>query len=207
MTPSFYTGERRPSSAASHLFSLVPAAVAVNFVIGRLVAELGLPVYLDTVGTMLATVLGGVMTGVVAGLVSQLLAGLLSGYQWLAFAPIQLLIVLVTWWAVRAAGFRSGVRALGWGLLAGVLGGTMSAVISATLFGGVTATGVTAIVAVLRHAGVALDRAVLIASLTTDLLDKAVSFLLLALLLRALPRRTRFRFPSAIRAIGESLGP
>ena len=39
--------------------TLVPLAVAVNFVANYAVAALGLPIYLDTIGTFLASVLLG----------------------------------------------------------------------------------------------------------------------------------------------------
>lgn len=182
--------------------ALVPAAVAINLVIGRLVAEIGLPVYLDTVGTMLATALGGLGAGIAAGLLSQLLSGLFSGYQWLAFAPIQVIIAVATWLAARRAGFRSVLPAVGWGLLTGTVAGAVSAVISYLLFRGVTATGVTALVSLLNGIGMPLDRAVLAASLATDLADKAASFALVGYLLVSLPRRMRARFPLAARAIG-----
>lgn len=182
--------------------ALVPAAVAINLVIGRLVAEIGLPVYLDTVGTMLATALGGLGAGIAAGLLSQLLSGLFSGYQWLAFAPIQVIIALATWLAARRAGFRSVLPAVSWGLLTGAVAGAVSAVISYLLFRGVTATGVTALVSLLNGMGMPLDRAVLAASLATDLADKAASFALVGFLLGSLPRRMRARFPLAARAIG-----
>lgn len=182
--------------------ALVPAAVAINLVIGRLVAEIGLPVYLDTVGTMLATALGGLGAGIAAGLLSQLLSGLFSGYQWLAFAPIQVIIALATWLAARRAGFRAVLPSVGWGLFTGTVAGAVSAVISWILFRGVTATGVTALVSLLNGMGIPLDRAVLAASLATDLADKAASFALVGFLLLSLPRRMRARFPLVARAIG-----
>ena len=65
------------------LIALIPAAVAINLVIGRLVAELSLPIYLDTLGTMLVAVLAGLPGGLLVGTVSQLLSGMLSGHHWI----------------------------------------------------------------------------------------------------------------------------
>mgnify|MGYP003519742666 CR=1 FL=1 len=47
----------------ARLLALLPAAIAINLVIGGLVNALGLPLYLDSIGTILATVLAGPAAG------------------------------------------------------------------------------------------------------------------------------------------------
>lgn len=184
------------------LFALVPAAVAINLVIGRVVAELALPVYLDTLGTMLVAVLAGLGGGFLVGTVSQLLSGMLSGYQWLAFVPIQWLIALLAAVAAWRGGFAGPWRSAAWGAACGAACGAASAVISYVLFRGVTAGGVSAIAAALRALGLPLDAAVTLASLGTDIVDKTIAFVVVGMLLRALPRRVLGRFPLAARAVG-----
>lgn len=176
--------------------------MAINLVIGRIVAELALPVYLDTLGTMLVAILAGWRGGLIVGSVSQLLAGMLSGYQWIAFMPIQWLIAILAGGAAQGKGFASAWRSGAWGALCGLLCGATSAVISYLLFRGVTAGGVTAIGALFRSLGASLPVAVTAASVSTDLVDKTVAFVLVGFLLRALPRRILGRFPLAARAVG-----
>jgi hypothetical protein len=72
----------------ARLLALLPAAIAINLVIGGLVNALGLPLYLDSIGTILATVLAGPAIGVLAGAIGQLLFGLINGYQWIPFGLI-----------------------------------------------------------------------------------------------------------------------
>lgn len=184
------------------LIALIPAAVAINLVIGRLVAELSLPIYLDTLGTMLVAVLAGLPGGILVGTVSQLLSGMLSGYQWVAFMPIQWLIALLAAAAAGQGGFATPWRSGLWGAACGLACGLASAVISYILFRGVTAGGVTAISALLRTLDVPLPVAVTAASVSTDMLDKAAAFIVVGALLRALPRRVLGRFPLAARAVG-----
>lgn len=187
----------------SRLLTLIPTCVAINVVMGKVVQELSLPIYLDAVGTILITALLGPVAGTVTGLLSQGLTALLSGQMmWLAFAPIQLLIVFIVDVAVGRAGFRNPWRAVLWGLLCGVAGGTLSSVISFIMFKGVTATGVTALGALLRSLGFSLERAVTVASITTDVVDKGIAFALVATVLLALPVRMASRFPQAGKAIG-----
>ena len=184
------------------LFALVPAAVAINLVVGRVANELALPVYLDTLGTMLVAVLTGLPGGALVGTVSQLFAGMLSGYQWLPFVVIQWLIALLAAVAANRGGFATPLRSAWWGAACGILCGLISAVISFALFRGVTAGGVTAIGTLLRGLGLPLSTAVTAASLVTDILDKTVAFVVVGGLLRALPKRILGRFPVASRAVG-----
>lgn len=188
--------------ASPRVLALIPVAVALNLATGLVVAELSLPVYLDTIGTVLATALAGPAAGITTGLVSQVLTSLLGGYMWLAFAPIQVLIALLAALAAARRGFRSPPRAFLWGMLVGLAAGAVSSVISYLVFEGVTAGGVTAVTTLLRAVGLPLAQAVMAASIATDVVDKAIVFVLVAVVLAALPRRTVARYPWAARAAG-----
>jgi energy-coupling factor transport system substrate-specific component len=183
--------------------ALIPTCVALNVVLGRIVAELALPVFLDTVGTVTATALAGPWAGIITGLTSQGLVALTSGQMmWLAFAPIQVLIALVATAAARRGGFANAPMAVLWGALCGVLGGLTSSVISYFVFSGVTTTGITALGALFRYLGFGLPAAVTISSIGSDVLDKSLTFGFTGLVLRALPLRLASRFPVALRATG-----
>lgn len=184
------------------LLALIPTAVALNLAIGLVVAELGLPFYLDTVGTILAAALAGPAAGVITGLISQLVISLVGGYMWLAFAPIQVLIALLAAVVAWRGGFGSPAAAVGWGALVGLIAGAASSVISYLAFRGVTASGVTAVTTVLRGLGFTLPQSVALSSVGTDLFDKALAFFLVSLVLGALPDRLLGRFPGAARAAG-----
>ena len=145
-----------------------PRGVAINLVVGQITNELALPVYLDTLGTMVVAALVGLSGGLLVGTVSQLLSGMLRGYVWIAFTPIQWLVAGVVAVAASRSGFASVGRSAAWGAAAGIVCGSVSAVISFFLFGGVTATGVSAIGAFLLSVGVPLPIAVTLASIITD---------------------------------------
>jgi energy-coupling factor transport system substrate-specific component len=178
---------------SSRLLALVPLAVAINVAMGFVVNQLGLPVYLDTIGTVLAVLLAGVWAGVVVGLLGQAIIALQVGVFMLAFAPIQALIAVFAALAARANGFASPLRAAAWGAAVGFVSGAASAVISYFVFKGVTATGVTGLATVLRASGFTLPQSVMVSSVLTDVVDKTLVFLLVAALLRALPARVASR--------------
>ena len=179
---------------------LVRLGVAVNLVIGQIVAALVLPVYLDAVGTILVAALAGPRAAVAAGLVSQVLAAVLSGnFSWLPFALVQIVIALYASLAARLGLFRRMATALPAGLLLGALAGGTAAPIAYFVFGGATAGGVTAVTTVLRALGAPLKVAVFTSSLSTDLLDKTIAFALVCLILRSLPTHLAARFPALAR--------
>lgn len=196
-------GTHLRSPVNARLLALLPAAIAINLVVGGLVNALGLPLYLDSIGTILATVLAGPVVGMLAGAIGQVLFGLINGYQWIPFGLIQLLIAALAGVAAAHAGFSSTGRTVLWGLLTGLLAGALSAVISYFLFKGVTATGTTAVVTVLRQLGWSLPVAVTASSLGLDLMDKVVAFMVVGALVRSLPSRMMGRFPRAARAVGQ----
>lgn len=190
-------------NVSPRLFALVPAAVAINLVVGRVVAELGLPVYLDTLGTMLVAVLAGLGGGLLVGTLSQILSGLLGGFTYFPFTPIQWLVALLATLAARRGGFRDVPRTIGWGLTSGLACGMLSAPISYFLFGGITTPGMAAVVTLLQALGFSNASATGTSSILSDMVDKTAAFLAVGTLLRALPKRILGRFALAARAVGK----
>jgi uncharacterized membrane protein len=59
---------------------LIPIAIAINIAIGELVVRLKLPVYLDSIGTVLVGALAGPWAGMVTGALANLLWGLFNPF-------------------------------------------------------------------------------------------------------------------------------
>lgn len=179
---------------------VIRLGVAVNLVIGQIVAALLLPVFLDAVGTILVAALVGPRAAIAAGLTSQVLAAMLSGnFSWLPFAVVQIVIALYASAAARVGAFKRFSTALPAGLILGVLAGATAAPIAFYMFGGATAGGVTFLTTTLRALGVPLKAAVFTSSLGTDLLDKTIAFGVVCLILRNLPNHLAGRFPALAR--------
>jgi energy-coupling factor transport system substrate-specific component len=188
---------------SARLLALIPLAVGINLAMGKFASALSLPVFLDTVGTVLVAALAGPAAAVLTGLVSQTAFTVVDGkLMWLAFMPVQLAVAVYAGYAARAGMFRSSWRAGASGLGLGVLAATLSWPISFLLFGGVTASGVSLVTTVLTALHVPVAWAVYFASLGTDLLDKSISFFLVFVILQSLPDRTAARFPVASKARG-----
>jgi energy-coupling factor transport system substrate-specific component len=77
----------------------------------------------------------------------------------------------------------------------------MSAPISAFLFGGVTGSGTDALVVFFRSAGLSIFQSAFAQGLTSDPLDKTISYTVVFLILAALPVTVRTLFPRGDRVV------
>ncbi len=120
--------ERLQKDFTTITLALIPVAIVINIVVGQLVALLKLPVYMDSVGTMLVAILAGPIAGAVTGVLTNLIWSLLpapagSQYAW-AFAGTAVIIGLVTglfanwgWFKRKLPQTRALAYVLGIGIL------------------------------------------------------------------------------------------
>jgi hypothetical protein len=238
---------------------LIPVAIAINIAIGTLVVFLKLPVYLDSIGTVLVGALAGPWAGALTGALANLIwglftpniapffyvaavIGLMAGFfgrrgvfqqespRWvsvligavffftLAFfitaflnrqtdatgyttypTPGELisryLIVFVLAILIGALiGYfllqKGGYVGLA-GLATGIVAAIISAPTAAYVFGGVTGAGTDLLVAAFRASGGNILSSVMAQGAVSDPFDKMTSFMIVWLILRALPARFR----------------
>jgi energy-coupling factor transport system substrate-specific component len=154
--------------------TLVPLAVAVNFVANYAVAALGLPIYLDTIGTFLASVLLGPWWGALAGVLTNVVGAVPNGVSNLLFAPVNVAAALLWGYGIRRFGL--GRNAIVFFLLAaavGVVTGALATPIVLYLFGGSTGHPSDLITATLSSFGI--ERAALVASVASSVPDKVIA--------------------------------
>ncbi len=184
----------------AQVWSLLAFGVGLNLVLGSLVALFKIPLYLDSLGTVLVGALCGPLAGALAGVCGVALLGLTSPTA-LAFSPVAAVVGLASGFASRLGAFRRIPTAVTAGGLTGVLGAAAAAPIATYLYGGVTGGGTDILVAVFRALGASALTSSFWQGLAVDPLDKGVTFLVVLLVLRALPRRALTCFP-----LGERLG-
>lgn len=181
--------------------ALVPLAVALNLALSALVDPTGLPLFLDTTGTVLATALAGPAVGVATG-VATTVTNSLRNPTFLPFVAVQVIVALYAWVAARLGLFRRLATTVPAGIGLGVLAAAVSTPISYAVFGCATSGGVTLLTLLGRRLGMSDLAACAFGSFVSDFADKTVTFVLVAAVLHALPRRTAARFPLALRAAG-----
>ncbi len=264
---------------------LMPLAIAINIILGQTVAAaLKIPVYLDSIGTILVGVLAGPIPGALTGFLANILwtyvvpppfqgsasaafaivaavIGLLAGifgrmgwmrprpnrsigelaiggvvalaivgglafYAWSRFyntgfaffgdqANVDAVFVILGWLvALLFLGAIAGFLALLFlrrdltvayvvvaGVVTGVVAALISAPIAANLFSGVTGAGTDFLVAAFRQAGSDIQFATFQQGLLSDPVDKVITFSTVYLILNAMARRTKARFPQGERLV------
>lgn len=185
-------------------------AIALNAVLGQLVGNvLKLPLYGDSIGTVLVGVLAGPLAGVVTGVLSNIVWGLAlpNAVSTIPFAITSAVIGLLAGLAGRR-GLFAARRAPTGGLVVAIVGflvGAVAAVVSAPIayyvFGGSTGGGTDILVAVFRGITDNIFTATLLQSGISDPIDKTVVFVLVWFVLLALPASVKLLFPQGDRSI------
>ncbi|MGM9997824.1 MAG: energy-coupling factor transporter transmembrane component T family protein [Candidatus Bruticola sp.] len=175
-------------------WALLPLAAALNITGGWLAALLKLPLYLDSLGTILAACLGGPAAGAAAALISSIISAAANSPIWLCFLPPALLIGLAAGYLSRQGFMRTPWLASFMGLILGLLAAVTSAPIAAYLLHGSSGGGTDLIVAAFRLAGFSTVHACFAQSLTVDPADKIICCLLAQAILSIMPLRLRGSF-------------
>lgn len=174
---------------------LVAIGIALNLALGQAASFLNLPVFLDSIGTVLAAVLCGPVIGGLTGLLTNLLWGLLQGPTAAFFAPVAMMIGIAAGLLARAGLFRHWWQAAISGAVIAAALAVVAVPIRIYLFGGVTGSGADFAVAYLLKVGESLFGSVLITVIGTNLVDKIVTALLVWGIVRGLPARAAGDWP------------
>ena len=98
---------RRSRDFSTSVIVLMSIAIAINIAVGSIVYVLRLPIYLDSIGTVLVGVLAGPWAGALTGILSNIIWSILpipggAGPTAAFFAPVAGVIGLMAgWWAGR----------------------------------------------------------------------------------------------------------
>ena len=165
---------------------MVAFAIVLNVIGGQIALMLHLPIYLDSMGTILIAILYGPVYGILPPLLYGLVMGLTMDIFSLYFMPVGIVLGLVTGIVARAFPLRK------WKIIPGALfitipGTIVSAIITTVLFGGITSSGSAVLVQVLNKMGLGLTASVFLVQILTDYLDRLLSLFLIDRLLRIIP--------------------
>lgn len=181
---------------STYSIALMAVAIAINIGAGQIPRTVGLPLYLDSIGTVLVGVLVGPWAGALTGFLANTVwtfSGLFP--QAIAWAGVAAIIGALAGVFGKSGWMKDWWRAALAGLITGVVAAILSAPIAAYVFGGVTGNaGTDAIVAAWRAAGFDALFSNVAQGTMSDPLDKAVTYLIVWAVLLALPARLKARF-------------
>jgi energy-coupling factor transport system substrate-specific component len=182
----------------------IALCAALNFAIGNIVYLVKLPIYLDSIGTILCALL--IFPDRTAAIVCAFTAGFIGiVLTWVAINPFLLWFTFTMLGIVLVSALLTGratetfrarplrvpdfvTKVVMYGIITGIVSAVLSAPVVVYLFGGVTGSGSAFVVAFFLKTGEKLLDSALYAGLTTEPIDKTLQVLLAALLYRATPR-------------------
>ncbi|SIQ16872.1 energy-coupling factor transport system substrate-specific component [Aeromonas sp. RU39B] len=186
----------RNSYLSSQTLVLIVIAIAINMIGGQLASMLKLPIFLDSIGTILSAALAGPWIGLITGLLTNLIWGVLTDPVAAAFAPVAMVIGLVAGVLAKSGWFKHGVKVVLAGVLITLAVTIIAVPIRTYLFGGVTGSGADFLVAYVHSMGNDLIESVALTVLGANLIDKVLTCVVVWLLLGKLPQRTLLKFPN-----------
>jgi energy-coupling factor transport system substrate-specific component len=167
--------------------TMIALAVAINIVGSKLALFLSLPIFLDSIGTILAAITLGPVAGGLTALVSGLINGILGDYYAIYFSLSGVLMGLIAGalYHKRTLTYLSSL----WKCFIIILpAAALSACIETVLFDGITSAVVTTfIVQTLSQTALKLWGSSFVTQLVTDYVDKLVAIVLVITCVKKLP--------------------
>lgn len=173
--------------------AMIPAAVVLNVALAELVARLGLPIYADSLGTLIIAALAGPIAGMATGAIGCFVWFTFNSTI-LPFAAVYAAVGLIGGLLFRWGALKNIWRVILAGILLGLIIGSLSAPVAAFIYGGTAGAGTGAVVTFFQSFGFSTFVAVIIQSALSDPIDKVLLMVLTFLVVRSLPRRVRDRF-------------
>lgn len=173
--------------------TVIIACLAANIALGFVVRRVGLPIYLDTVGTILATIMLGWRWGLVAAALSVALGSILiwPQYFWYSMTAVGIVVAVEMCW--RFSLYRSPLRVAWAGLIIAAVAAILSAPITAH-FSAMTYSGNDLITAFFRQMGNSLMKSVLFSGFSSEPVDKVVTSLIVYYALSGFPEYLMKRY-------------
>ncbi len=176
--------------------TLMGMGIALN-VVGAFVAlTLRLPIYMDSIGTILIACLLGPKYAVITGLCGSVVSGMTFDIYSLYFAPVQITTGYIAG-IMYQKGFLKGAKTPLGVLIFTIPTSIISAIIAAYLFGGITSSGSSYIVQVINILGVPEVVSVFITQVFTDYLDKFIAVILVGIIIKTLPKNIKSNYKIA----------
>ncbi len=169
---------------------MIPICIGINQV-GRLAStSLGLPLFLDTIGTIFTAMLCGPWVAATAGFLTNVVTALIYGRPTsVAFGMVQLMIGFVAGLFIYKGWVKKWYQVLIFGVTIAFVSAIMSATISSALTAGLSGTGVDIVIAFFLKAGAGFWTSIISARIIVEMIDKNVSGFVAWIPIKKLPER------------------
>lgn len=167
--------------------AFVPLAIAINVGIGAIVKALSLPLYVDSVGTILATLLLGWRYGALVGILGFVITSIFINPLAIFFIGTQVAIAIYVHFMAKMGWFKNILKATISGIGLGLVAAIVSAPVIIIVFGGATGNGAALIVSFFVKMGNQIINSIFLAGFTIEPIDKGLQVLLAIFILKSIP--------------------
>lgn len=168
--------------------AFIPLAVGINLGIGALVQVLKLPVFLDSIGTIIAALMLGWRVGAIVGVVGFIITSLTIFPPALYFSGTQICIAIFTHFVGKNGGFKNVFRTTSSGIILAIIAALVSAPVIYYLFSGITGNGISVFTIYLQSLEFTKGQAVLISGISAEIIDKTSQCLIAFFILKSVPK-------------------
>ena len=165
-------------------------------ILGSNVAEVtGLPIYLDSIGTVLIAAMSGSLPGVAVGFFTNIFKIFTSGFSSIYYGVINVLIALLTSYLSRRGFFQKLYKTFVAVLALAFVGGGIGSVLTWFLFGFAN-EGITASLAkkIYESSSMSLFVSQFLADYSIDVIDKLITVVIVFIIIKVLPNKIEERF-------------
>ncbi|MDO4518594.1 MAG: ECF transporter S component [Bacillota bacterium] len=162
--------------------------IAMNIVLGIITKALGIPLYLDTLGTMLSAAVLGPVPGMVVGTLTNVITGLIYSVSDIPFFIVNLAVGLITGLVVKKWNY-SIVTAVILGLVLAAVCPAIGTPIGMFVYGGFNGSFSDVLVMSLVEGGKSIFQASFLRNIASNLIDKVGTAVIAWILLKALSQK------------------
>lgn len=170
----------------SRMITFCGIAVAVNIVLGIATSAIKLPIYLDTLGTVITAALMGPLPGVIVGALTNIITGFMYSIRDIPFLLVNVAVALIVGFIAKKYKFTYK-SAIITGLILGVVCPLIGTPIGILMYGGLTGTVSDVLVIFLKSTGSSIFAASFITKVINNLIDKVGTCLLAVMIIQYLP--------------------
>lgn len=162
--------------------------VAMNIVLGIITSALGIPLYLDTLGTVLSAAIIGPVPGIIVGALSNIITGLMYSVSDIPFCLVNMAVGLIVGLVAKKFNFTI-VSAVITGLVLSFVCPAIGTPIGIYVYGGLNGSASDVLVMSLVQAGKDIFQASFLRNVASNLIDKVGTCIVGWALIKAVPMR------------------
>lgn len=176
-----------------YVLSFCGIAVAMNIVLGIITSALGIPLYLDALGTVITAVTMGPLAGMAVGALSNIITGLIYSMSDIPFALVNMAVGLVVGLVAKKFKFNIITAAIT-GLALSFICPAIGTPIGISVYGGLNGSFSDMLVMTMVKSGTTIFQASFLRNVGSNLIDKIGTCVIAAILLKTIPERLLLTF-------------